>query len=163
MIMSQKRTRVGDVLEIPLSNGRKAYGQYVYKDETMGPLVQVFDLITSDDLDPEQILELLKKAHPLFPPVLTGLFAAIRTGLWKAIGHMPIKEFVYPGFVSVYHEQYQTRGPWSLWDGKKRVNLGPRLPEQYKSLEFLVGWDPHDVAHRIETGENPYEKMIREG
>lgn len=65
--------RVGDLFEIPLSDGRKAYGQHIFKDK-MGPLIQVFAIITYQNIVPEQ----LKSAKPLFRPVITGLFAAIK-------------------------------------------------------------------------------------
>jgi len=161
--MSRKRVKVGDIFEIPLSDGRIAYGQYVFFDTENGPLIRVFDLITEKKLQSEQLLEALKDAAPLFPPVFTGLFAAVRTGLWNVIGHTAVEEFVYPGFVSVMHEGYRPVSFWYIWDGEKWIQVGSKLPDQYKSLEFLAGWSPHDVAHRIETGQNPYEKMIREG
>ena len=34
--------RVGDILEIPLKDGRLAYAQYVHWDAAQGPLLQVF-------------------------------------------------------------------------------------------------------------------------
>ena len=70
--------KVGDIIEIPLSDGRKAYGSYIYKDK-MGPMIQVFDIITDQKIVPERLME----AKPLFRPIITGLFTAIRTGLWK--------------------------------------------------------------------------------
>jgi hypothetical protein len=158
--MSPKSPKVGDVFEIPLSDGRKAYGQYMFQDKKVGPLIQVFDLITEGDAQSNQVLSQLKDAGFLFPPVVTGLFAAIRTSLWKIIGHMPVTKFAYPKFVSTMHEGYQQRGLWFLWDGKTWVELGHELAEEYKESEFLVVWDPHDIAHRIETGENPYAKLI---
>ena len=159
--MKRKRIRIGDVFEISLSDGRKAYGQFLFKDERMGPLIVVFDLLISDDSSPEHVLNRVSVARPLFPPVITGLFAAVSTGLWKVIGHVSIEEFTYPGFVSAMHENYKQRGPWYLWNGEEYILLGHNLPEKYKDLEFLVIWDPHDIPHRIETGQNPYAKLIR--
>jgi hypothetical protein len=151
--MARQGVKVGDVFEIPLSDGRKAYGQYVFLDQKMGPLVQIFDLICEDEIQLDQ----LKEAKPLFPPVITGLLAAIRTGLWRVIGHMPVEGFVYPNFVSTfYNDKTGQAGVWFLWDGKKSKRIGDKLPEKCKQLEFLVVWDPHDVVHRIETGEYPY-------
>jgi hypothetical protein len=158
--MKRKRIIVGDVFEIPLSDGRKAYGQYVFWDERMGPLIQVFDLLVREEIRTDQLLDRLQSAKPLFPPVITGLFAAISAGFWHVIGHMPVGEFAYPGFISVMHEGYEQRGLWYLWDGEKFIQLGRNLPEKHKHLEFLVVWDPHDIPHRIETGQNPYERLI---
>ncbi|RME58482.1 hypothetical protein D6779_06370 [Candidatus Parcubacteria bacterium] len=155
--MGKKRVSVGDVFEIPLSDGRKAYGQYVFRDEKEGPLIQVFDLITEGKVQPEQVLERLKMAKPLFPPVITGVFAAVRTGLWKVIGRLPVQEFTYPKFVAAFWDEKTGKAKkWFLYDGKKDIPVGPSLPEEYKRLEFLVVWSPYDVMHRIETGEYPY-------
>jgi len=158
--MKQKRIRFGDIFEIPLSDGRKAYGQYLFRDERMGPLIRVFDLFIGEEVRSDQLLDRLRNARSLFPPVITGLPAAISTGFWKVIVHMPVGEFTYPGFISAMHEGYEQRGPWHLWNGEKYTQLGRSLPEEYKQLEFLVVWDPHDIPHRIETGQNPYEKLI---
>ncbi|MBE7529110.1 MAG: immunity 26/phosphotriesterase HocA family protein [Ardenticatenaceae bacterium] len=151
-----KRIQLGDVLEIPLSDGRKAYGQYVFKDK-MGPLVQVFDLITKDNIELEQI----KNAKLLFPPVFTGLFAAVRGGVWKVIGRIPIEEFKYPGFISVYVGPSNQVGTWYLWDGKQSIPIGHKLPKEFKQLEQMIVWDPNNLAHRIETGVNPYDYLVQ--
>jgi len=161
--MGRTRVQVGDIFEIPLSNGRKAYGQYVFKDRKMGPLIRVFALITQGDVGIAELMAKLKDADLLFGPVFTGLFAAVRTDLWKVIGHFPVQEFTYPGFLSVLDEEYKPISHWYLWDGETSRTLGQVLPDEYKHLELLVGWSPHDIAHRIETGENPYEQMIKEG
>lgn len=151
-----KRTQLGDIFEIPLSDGRKAYGQYVFEDK-MGPLVQVFDLITKDNIELEQI----KNAKFLFPPVFTGVFAAIRVGLWKVVGHIPIEEFKYPEFISVYEGPNNQVSPWYLWDGNQSIPIGYKLPEEFRHLEQLIVWDPKNLARRIETGINPYDYLIQ--
>ena len=158
-----KRVKVGDMFEIPLSDGRKSYGQYVFLDKKMGGLLQVYDLIVETDMHLESILNLLQDAKPLFPPVFVGLQAAVSMGLWTVIGHRPIEDFNYPGFILVYHDMYIPRGNWTFWDGEREIRLGTRLPDEYKDHEFNAGWSPQDVVHRIETGENPYAEMIRNG
>lgn len=158
-----QRTRVGDIFEIPLSDGRMAYGQYAFRDERNGPIIQVFDVILDAGAEFTQVQEYLNHAKLLFPPVITGLFVAVRTGMWKVIGHIPMKDFDYPGFVSVLHENYSPMSDWFLISAEKDIRLGKRLPKKYKNLEFLVVWSPYDIPHRIETGENPYEEMIRNG
>lgn len=158
--MARKRLRIGSVLEIPLSDGRKAYGQYVFKDERMGPLVQIFDLVADRELPIDELLAQLSDARPLFRPVITGLFAAVQAGVWKIVGQMPVGKFVYPEFISAMHENYEQLGHWFLWNGTRSIKLGRTLPPKYKDLEFLVVWSPHDIAKRIETGYNPYRKLI---
>jgi hypothetical protein len=158
--MNRKGIKIGGIVEIPLSDGRKAYGQYVYKDQKMGPLIQVFDTVVQEELETEQLKDKLRRAKPLFPPIITGLFAAVRTGFWKVVAQMPVDRFVYPGFISAMHENYIQSGPWYLWNSDGWVQLGHELPKKYRHLEFLAVWEPHDVSHRIETGENPYDKLI---
>jgi hypothetical protein len=155
--MGQKRVRVGDVFEIPLSDGRRAYGHYVFRDSRMGPLIQVYDLIVEGDRESHQVLDQLGHAKPSFPPVITGVYAAVRTGLWKVIGRLPVEKFEYPSFVeNNYDEKTGEARTWFLWNGEKYVRIGLELPGQYRNLEFLVVWSPYDVAKRIETGEYPY-------
>jgi hypothetical protein len=144
--------RTGTIFEIPLSNAHKAYGQYVCKDR-MGPIIQVFNLISKYDQDQRTILD----SNLLFPPIITGLFAALRTGLWIPIGFNKIKEFIYPGFISTFeNEKTGEASIWFYWDGKNSIRIGTQLPEEYKNKEYLMVWDPHDVINRIETGEYPF-------
>jgi hypothetical protein len=152
--------KVGDVFEIPLSDGRFAYGQYVFKDRKMGPIIQIFDLISEGRIGIEQ----LETAHHLFPPIITGLFAAIRTGMWSIIGRKAVESFTYPNFVSTFFDDKAGKARiWFLWDGEKSVPLGTQLPDKYKKLEYLLVWNPPDVVRRIETGEYvfPFRELIQ--
>ena len=147
------RLRVGAVVEIPLSDGRFAYGWYVHWDKEQGPLLQVLDIFSTGEMDLAQI----ETARPLFRPVVTGLRAAVRTGLWTIIGFIPVSEFDYPAFVAPFvNEETGKATRWFLWDGNSYVALGYELPREYWDLERLVVWDPRGLAKRIETGENPF-------
>jgi hypothetical protein len=156
------RVKVGDVFEIPLSNGKFAYGQYVFADPKMGPLISVFDHITEKSIDdPNELLG----SSPKFPPVITGVGAAVRVGLWRVIGTLPITNFKYPKFISTFWDQHTGEAStWYMWDGEKYVRVGRKLPDKLRQLEFLVVWSPYDVMHRIETGEYgfPYGDLIRD-
>lgn len=145
---------VGDIFEIELKDTYKSYGQYVYKDKKQGPLIQIFDLIIKDGINDVYDLQHVKY---LFPPVITGLYAAIKLGLWRTIGKIPVVNFIYPLFVtSFYDEKSGEAYRWFLWDGEKYLDVGKRLPNKYKKLEYLIVWSPYDVITRIETGEYPY-------
>lgn len=154
--MKRKKIKIGDIFRIPLSNDNYAFGQYVFWDNEMGPLVQIFDLITNKEIEVDR----LKNTQLLFPPVITGLFTAIRSGLWMIIGHLPITEFVYPNFVSAhYNEKTFVAHAWFLWDGEKYIPLGSDLPLEYHDLEYLVVWGADNLIRRIETGENFYDRL----
>jgi hypothetical protein len=147
-----KKPKEGDIIEIPLLNGTKAYGWYLHYSQ-MGPIIQVLSLISASAVTVDQILA----SKPLFPPVITGLFAAIKEGKWKVVGHKPVTNFVHPKFVlTLYDQRSGEAGIWFLWDGQKEIRIGPVLPEEYRGLEFLVVWNPTNVVRRIETGEIPF-------
>jgi hypothetical protein len=76
-------TKIGNIFEIPLKGERKSYGQFVYKDMKQGPLIQVYDLIMKKEISLN--IDDLYDVKPLFPPVITGLGAAIRSGLWRVL------------------------------------------------------------------------------
>lgn len=147
--------KIGDIFEIPLKDSKKTYGQYIYKDIKQGPIIQVFDLIINEDI-PLNISDLIF-AKPLFPPIITGLQAAIRVGLWHVIGKMDVKNFTYPKFVSAYYNEKTGEAyKWFVWDGEKYDQIGSKLPNELKNLEYLIVWSPYDVIYRIETGHYPF-------
>jgi hypothetical protein len=153
--------KIGDVFEIPFRAQEKAFGQYLIRDEKQGPIIQVFDLIQEDPLSD---IEYLNTRKLLFPPIITGLFAAIRTGLWHIIGKLPIQKIAYPKFVSAYYDHITGEAyRWFVWDGGKYIHVGNPLPKEYKKHEYLIVWNPYDVMHRIETGEYlfPYKDLIQ--
>lgn len=153
--------KLGDVFELRLSNGRKAYGQFVHKDKVMGPLLQVFSLVTEKDATLDEIM----RSGPLFPPVITGLYAAVRKGLWKVVGHLPVENFIYPNFIRTLYDQETGKASiWFLWNGEKSIRIGSELTPEQKKLEYLAVWSPYDVVLRIEAGELPfpYGELIRD-
>lgn len=157
-----RRPKVGDVIEIPLPDGRKGYAQFVYLDSRQGPMIQVLDLIAEDTPS----VDLILASPPMFPPVITGLFAAARTGMWKVLGNYPVVDFKYPGFVSAnYDSKTGEARVWFLWNGERYERIGERLPEEIRGLEYLVVWDPHDIVDRIVTGQYPfpYKDLMEKG
>ena len=153
--------RVGDVFEIPLSNGEKAYGHFVFRDKKNGLFIQVFDVIT-DGIEIK--IEDLIQYDYMFPPVLTDPIGAVKTGMWTKIGKIPVMNFVYPIFISsIYDYRTGKVQNWFLCEPDESIPLGPILPEEYKSLEYRVIWNPLAIVERIETGQYPfpYGEMIK--
>jgi len=127
--------RVGDVFVIPISGNRKAYGQYVFRSN-MGPMIKVFDMITGEN---EASLEELENAKSLFPPVITGLNAAIKVGLWQKKGKLPVGDYSKTQFVSAWwNDKTGEVYHWSLWDGKQFIRLGKILPRNIKNLSTML-------------------------
>lgn len=152
--------RVGDVFEIPLSGGKKAYGHFVFRDKKNRLFIQVFDLITDIEINVEDLIHY----DYLFPPILTDPIGAVKTGKWKRIGKTPVKNFVYPNFISsIYDDKTGKVINWFLSEPDKDIPLGPILPEKYKSLEYRIFWNPLAIIKRLETGQYPfpYGEMIK--
>ena len=158
------KLKVGDVFEISLSDGTKAYGQFLGKHPMMGELVWIFDLTTHDEVDPDVLMSKLEGAAIRLGPVFTVLSPTVRDGTWRVIGRLPVKEdFAFPCFLSVVSISGETLTPWKLWDGERDIVLGRKLPAEYKGLEMLVIWSPLSLVQRIETGENRYKDIIEKG
>lgn len=152
-----KLPKVGDYLQIPLSDGRYAYGQYVFWHESEGPLLQIFDLIA---ISPVAVNDLVG-TKPLFPPIVTYLNHAVRTGRWQIIGSSPISRFAYPGFISGNPDKSGVIREWWYFDGKNEQRIGPKLPERLKGLEFQMLWSLESVEERIRTGHDPYIDRLK--
>lgn len=152
--MAAPRPAIGDLVRIPLGDGRSGYAQYVHFDPDNGPLLQVLDVVSRV---PPEIDELVS-AKPMFPPVITGLFHAVRSGRWERIGKTPVRLFKYPMFVMQAGSEGMEPQQWWLWDGRKERRLPPgALPSQYRTLEILQVWPPEALEERIRTGASPFQ------
>jgi hypothetical protein len=153
-----KPPKIGDVLKIPLPDGRSAYGHYIFNDPQKGPLVQIFDLITNRHVEIEELID----SKPLFPPIVTGIKHAVRSGRWKVIGNYPVTNFQYPKFLMGVADSNGNVNTWWLWNGQKEICLGSNpIPDEYKSLELLWGWSLEKIEQRIQTGSDPLLEKIK--
>jgi len=154
--------KIGDYFEILLPDGRRAYGQYVFWDgppnrpaSGLGSLVQIYDVVSHKELS----LDDLRSASLLFPPVFTGLKAAIKSGAWRIVGHLPVEGFIFPKFRSTFGTKPGVYHDWKIWDGEKETFIGD-LPAKYRSLEAKVGWGYQLLEDRIATGINRYDHLL---
>lgn len=156
--MRQAPIKIGDIFEIPLTDYKKAYGQYMVMDK-YGPIIKIFNYINK--VENNDNIEDITETGQLFPPIYTGLYAAIRTKLWKIIGHKEIKNFEFPGFITTLtHPETNEATIWFLWNGRETVRLGKKVQKEYQGLEFLAVYSPNDIPKRIETGKKPFEELI---
>ena len=143
--------RVGDLLEIPLADGRYAYGHYLFRDRTFGAIVQVFDCVTEQPVEPES----LGNCGPLFPPVIVGLASAIKAGRWRVVGKKPVEQRDYPKFRMGFLNTDGKVRVWRIWDGEKETIVGAALPPDYRNLEMIDPWHPILLERRIQNGGHP--------
>lgn len=134
--MRRQKRVVGDMVCIPLSEGRKAYALIL-------PLADVFfDFIAVGDDTPSA--EVIVTKPVLFQvPVMNY---AVTKGIWKVIGHVdpPTHLLEAPKFFKQDH----FTGAFSITtDGSDEV---PATREECISLEKCSVWDPEHVVSRLE-------------
>ncbi len=159
--MKKTSPKIGDVFEIPLSDGRKAYGQYVFQNN--GPIIRIFNYFTSGVEQPS--LQKIDTSDLIFPPVHVGLHGAIKQKVWKIIGELPTNDYIYKGFLNhseVLPMPKDRTDPvkiqsWALWNGEKYIELGEKLPKQYDDYESGAIYPPDMIVERIETGFDMFE------
>ena len=192
-IMQRIRFKVGDIIEVPLPNGKTAFAHYLMRDY-WGDMIGIYDYVVN--LDEEVDLELLhNKKYKIFP-ILTRVRQGMRlseslarveeieaSGIvlsksfltmardakrnynWKVVGNIPAENFKYPGFIwkdgGSHSKNVVTR--WHFFDGKSNIEIGKRLPNEYKKLAYQANFPPEGVVERILTDKDPDADLIQRG
>jgi immunity protein 26 of polymorphic toxin system len=129
------RPNVGDIFQIPLLDGRFAYGK-VFRDASVGIYQKIFD-------------------SPTLPPIrapfafIVGLYDDIlKSGKWHIIGHEPFEseedEWPPPNFVLD-----EISGEYSIYH---KGEMRPSSEDECHGLERAAVWDAHHVIDRIMGG-----------
>lgn len=156
MKIGRHKIKIGDCFRIPLADGRFAYCQYVYQHREFGYLVRVFDKITSE---PFNTAETLQTAIPLVPPVFVGLRASVRSGRWKNIGNIAVRDFAFAKFRITMGTKPGTYHDWRIWDGTTTRTIGD-LPIELRSLEIQCVWGDEALEERIASGTYRGQQMF---
>lgn len=159
--MGKALIKVGDIVEIPLPNNKKAFAQYAFKDKQLGAVVRIFDHLV--DVSRRIRLDELVSVPLRFPPVfIAGINTALRSGRWKVIGSLPVDNFTLPKYVSTLPNPKTGEATvWFLIDGRDTIRVGKYLPTEFKKLEFHLHLTPHVIEERIITREKPYDRLIK--
>lgn len=134
--MKRQKRRVGDIVCIPLSEGRNAYAIIL-------PLADAFfDLVSKADQNPSP-QDLVKRPILFRIPVMNY---AVTKGLWQIIGHIdpPRSLLETPKF----YKQDHFSGEFTITtDGGDEQ---PATLEECIPLEKCSVWDPEHVVSRLE-------------
>jgi len=149
------RIKLGDVFAIDLPDGRIGYVHVLYVHPKYGYLVQVLDRITREEISETDLTD----TGGQFPPVFVDLIGGVKSGSWKKIGNLPIRDFVFPTFRLTVATKPGTYENWWLWSGAERRFIG-KLPAEMRSLEVEQVWGYEILAERIATGRNYDENII---
>lgn len=124
--------RVGDIFEIPLPDGRFAYGR-VFRDAAVGIYRNIFNCAQTPPIESSFAFTV-------------GLYDDIlKSGRWRIVGHEPFEseeaEWPPPSFIKDV-----ISGEYSLYH--KGV-IRPSTEHECKGLEETAVWDEHHVTDRI--------------
>lgn len=129
----RKRVRVGDVFQIPLPDGRYAYGR-VYKDASVG----IYSAITDEPSQPP-----IGSRDLLFT---VGLYSDIlEKGLWKIIAHDSFGSDESP-WPPPYFVRDLISGDYQIYH---KGLFRPAGPEEIEGLEEAAVYDSEHIVGRI--------------
>ena len=161
---SGKRAKVGDVIELPTSQGL-AYIQYSTVDDNRenGPLVRVLPGLL--DERPQNLTDLVQQKERFFAYVDVG--GLIRRPGVRIIGNFPVPERAQgiPMMKVPLHVQGEEdifiSQKWFLTDGIDEWYVGELTPEQEElSIEEDLWYE--DLVDRIESGWSPRDYVKKD-
>lgn len=162
--MAKRLAKPGDLLEIPLPDGRYAYAHYVLEDPHGGPLVRVLDGIFAQPLPVERVAQL---PHRFWRYV--GINPPVREGRWRIIGSKPVEDVELPLLRKLMFgriENVENEGVWFVvraGEPRPGRRLGGfwSLPPEYLALDYDGVCAAEDLEERILTGKNfPWKEKV---
>jgi hypothetical protein len=153
------RTSPGDILIVPLFDGRLAYAQIF--DPAQGE-IQVLDAISSE----LKTIEQLRSASVLYGPLKTYYPLMARKGPWLFVGALPLFQGKSPAYIhrSVNRDpstKEMRYGPWYLIGGGRPKLIGDTLPVEYRHYELSGVSSVYSVERRIITGKlSGYDALL---
>jgi hypothetical protein len=152
-----RKLTLGDVLEIPITNQKLAYAQYIYnykEPPAWGHLIRVLPGLYNSR--PGSLTEIVnsKERFVVFFPV----GAALRAGMISIISNemIPESNIKFPLFKTFVPNLKTGKKTWRIWDGNETRKVDELLPEhrdlpmkEIVSFDLLVdriksGWSPKD-------------------
>ena len=142
--MRKRRLKLGDIYEIPLPNGKNAYGR-LFKECTLAIYKKIYSTIA--ELPDEE-------EYQFFVSVYKDL---LQDGEWKAVGDRKFKNeddaWTPPRCVI---DAITQKG--SLY---YKGQIVPCSYEECKDLEIVAVWDRHHVVDRIMGDEEVLKRLGR--
>ncbi|MEW5884304.1 MAG: Imm26 family immunity protein [Armatimonadota bacterium] len=142
----KRRPRVGDVLRMPLADGRYGYCHLLAFSREHGWLTNVLDFVTETPVDVGRV-----DLNSRLFAVHCAVDSAVESGRWSRIGSVPVAPFAYPRFLSsgLPDRDGNVLCWWLIEPGKAAVKLGSTVPDQYAGLETIGIVSPQVVEERI--------------
>lgn len=150
--MVKMLAKLGDVIEIPLSNGKFVSAQYVGNGEQAGlagPLIRLFSPVRSN---PVSSLSEIDFQSELIPPVFVGINPPLRTKRWRIIGNVPYNEFEFPRFRYTSDLTPGTKTNWKIINPDGSWDVVGSLPQSMQKLGFPYVYSADTLDRRLTTG-----------
>lgn len=148
------RTKIGDVFEVPLQDGKKGYFQYFANDPSQlnSSVIRAFAARydVSENVQLEQIVNNQVDFH-----AHVVLRWGIELGLWKKIGNSKTLGTIVPLFRDTedYGKKVAISSEWYVWHiGEKFQDVG-KLEGENRKADIGVIIAPHNIVDRMQTGE----------
>lgn len=143
-----KRARIGDVVEIRVSDGF-SYALYTHHQPKFGALLRVFERVWSSR--PTAFQEVVQDAirFEIFFP----LEAALKGSILEVVDHQDIPATLkpFPTFRSgMIDPSTKKVAVWWLWDGEKEWRIGELTSDQ-RRLPIRGVWNDTMLVGRIES------------
>lgn len=128
------KRRVGDVVEIHLGDGRRAYGLVL-----KAPLIAFFDVWSTQRLSVDEIL-----AHPIVFSIWV-MYSPINEGEWEVIGHIDVPTSINqrPPF---FKKDAITGKLFITHDGAEEI---PAALQDVQGMECAAVWSAEHVVERL--------------
>ena len=122
---NKKRIKLGDVIEVVISDNKWSYVQYVYNHNQpphLGTLIRVFPLQYTNQILDYDFFDTLKESFVVFCPVATY----VRRGIMNVICNRPVPDCfaTMPTFRAPLRNISTGKTTWWLWDGVNEVYIG---------------------------------------
>ncbi|HEX8515801.1 MAG TPA: Imm26 family immunity protein [Bacteroidia bacterium] len=147
------KIKAGDIFEVPLSNGKKQYIQFIFKNlnELGGDLIRAYDfeLEKNEEVNTKELI-----SKPIKFYCHGMLLLGIKLAMWSKIGNEPIEpNFEEPTFRGADEVYSMTKKSykWYLKKGADVKWIG-ELKEEYKKLPKAGVTPPIGVVRQLETG-----------
>lgn len=155
MIAPRVRLKIGDVLQVPLEEGKAGYVQYVADDTSMldSYVIRVF-WGEHDPAKPPEVSEIVSGEVAFHAHVFLKL--CIKYGFWKKVGNAPAPskiDVLFRGCWDDGNPDVKVSRRWYVW----RINepfqeIGALIPK-YEGAEIGSVLPPQSIVERMLTGK----------
>lgn len=148
------RLKVGDIICIPLTDGRYAYGQYTGTHENYPNSIGLHMAIFKEIYTIPIAITDINMSELLYPLLFVQIKGGLKYAGWRIIGRLPVPNYELPEYRDTNAFMNGARGKLDGWSirsihGSRYVGY---LDESARDLEFYISWGYNGLDHRLVNG-----------